>query len=140
VHELSIAQALVSAALQHADDGAVEAAVGRPVVREVHVRIGALSGVVPHALDFAYDVAVHGTPLAGSRLVITFVPAVVHCAGCGADATLDGPIALLCPACGALTGDVRAGYELELSHLVVDDEAATEPAGWATPAGERMVT
>lgn len=51
---------------------AVEAAREEEVARvtAVHLRLGALAGVAPEALLFCYDVAVEGTPLAGSRLVI----------------------------------------------------------------------
>jgi len=39
-------------------------------VRTIHVRVGPLSGVVPQALSFAFEVAVADSPLAGARLEI----------------------------------------------------------------------
>jgi len=39
-------------------------------IRSVRIRVGALSGVVPDALTFAFDVAADGSRLAGARLDI----------------------------------------------------------------------
>ena len=63
MHELSIARSLIEIAEGEAKRLAVE-------VEAVHVKIGALSGVVDQALLYAYDIAVEGTALEGSRLVI----------------------------------------------------------------------
>ena len=46
----------------------------RVSVRRVLIRIGPLSGVVPDALRFAFDVAIEGSPIAGACLDIEEVP------------------------------------------------------------------
>ena len=43
-------------------------------VSAVHLRLGALSGVVKDALLFSYEVACQDTPLQGSQLVVEDVP------------------------------------------------------------------
>ncbi len=58
MHELSIAHAVVSTVLQALPES-------KPRVTEVSLRIGRLSGVVPQALHFAYDVATADTPSGG---------------------------------------------------------------------------
>jgi hydrogenase nickel incorporation protein HypA/HybF len=63
MHELSIALSLV-------DFGIDEAAKRGVRVEAIHVRLGALSGVVREALDFSYHLACEGTPLESSRLVV----------------------------------------------------------------------
>jgi hydrogenase nickel incorporation protein HypA/HybF len=63
VHELSIAISLVDAVCDE-----LPRLGNRVNVRRVLVRIGPLSGVVPDALQFAFDVAVEGTPIAGAYL------------------------------------------------------------------------
>lgn len=115
MHELSVAHAVVST---------VVAALPTPTTRvlEVHVRVGGLSGVVPEALGFSYDVATQGTPLAGSALVVERVPILVHCAQCGRDGELENAYDFRCPHCGELTGDVRSGKELEVSSIVLEDD------------------
>jgi len=63
MHELSIALSLVDAVCEELPR------IGSHVsVKAVHVRIGPLSGVVPDALAFAFDIASSGSAIAGARL------------------------------------------------------------------------
>ena len=68
MHELSIAMSLVDTICEELPK------LGAVVVRAVHVRVGALSGVVPDALTFAFDVAADGSPIAGARLDVEGTP------------------------------------------------------------------
>jgi hydrogenase nickel incorporation protein HypA/HybF len=117
VHELSVAHALVDtvmASLREADEDAA--------VREVHLQVGVVAGVVPQSLLFCYDLATESTPLAGSRLVIEIVPIRGHCPGCDASREAFGLTELSCAVCTIPLVDVAGGGELELSHLVLDDD------------------
>jgi hydrogenase nickel incorporation protein HypA/HybF len=104
VHELSIAQAVVRTVL---------AAVGDAQVEAVELTVGALSGVVPTALEFAWDVATAGTALQGAALVVTSVPTTVWCRRCAA--VVQPELGFACPTCGDLSGDLRSGRELEVT-------------------------
>ncbi len=119
MHELSIAHSLVNTA--------EDALAGTNVtqVEVVHLKLGALSGVVKDALLFGYDIATQNTRLAGSRLEIEEVPVVVYCPQCDAERTLDSIQLFQCPACGTPTGDIRQGREIELVSLECKDD---EPA------------
>jgi len=117
VHELSIAMSLVELVLEHA--GPLNGAR----VEAVHLRLGALAGVVEDALTFSFDVACRGTPLDGARLVIEHVPLAVFCSRCRAVHTLEG-FPLRCPVCGQPAGDLVRGRELELTALEVSDDGA----------------
>ncbi len=119
MHELSVAHAVVSTVVE-----ALPAGPSAPRVLEVHVRVGVLSGVVPDALSYAYDVAAEGTPLADAALHVERSPVVIHCAECDGDAELLGTTDFRCPACGTPSGDVRGGRELEVLRLVLDDAPA----------------
>jgi hydrogenase nickel incorporation protein HypA/HybF len=128
MHELSIAHSLVEAvceALASPTEGGVpdvefrEAARAR--VREVRIAVGALSGVVPDALRFCYDIATADTPLAGSTLVIDAVPIAVWCTPCGAERVLADGARFRCPVCDVPTGDIRRGRELDLVSYTLDD-------------------
>jgi hydrogenase nickel incorporation protein HypA/HybF len=63
MHELSIAAEIVELATE-------EAARRGCKVEVVHLKLGALSGVVREALEFSWDVACEETPIAGARLAI----------------------------------------------------------------------
>jgi hydrogenase nickel incorporation protein HypA/HybF len=115
MHELSVAHAVVSTVLD---------ALPSPDTRvlQVRLRVGELSGLVPQALEFAYDVAAQGTPLADAVLVIERSPIIIACSTCG-----DQPIAsatdFRCPVCGEPCGDVVGGKELEILDITLDDTA-----------------
>lgn len=64
MHELSIAMSLIDAVCDELPR------LAGASVRSVHVRIGALSGVSPDALMFAFDVVAEGSPIAGARVEI----------------------------------------------------------------------
>ena len=102
MHELSIAEAIVAIAEEHAQ--------GRRVAK-VDVKIGHLRQVVPSALIFAFELVTQGTSIEGAELEIKDVPARVACRSCKADSRLvELPFA--CPSCGSVDVDVRAGDEL----------------------------
>lgn len=113
MHELSIALSVVDAVREEADRHG-----GR--VCAVHLRIGALAGVVPEALLASYEMACAETPLAGSRLVIEEVPVVVFCDVCDAERALGGVQSFCCPECGTPTPRIERGRELELIALEIE--------------------
>jgi hydrogenase nickel incorporation protein HypA/HybF len=86
----------------------------------LHLRIGALAGVVSEALLASYEMACFETPLEGSRLVIEEVPVVVFCPRCEAAHPLTGVQSFCCPACGTPTPQVEHGRELELVALEIE--------------------
>lgn len=112
MHELSIAKSLIELACGEAEkvDRAVEA---------VHIKVGAMSGVVPETLVYAYEFVSQGTILEGSRLIIEDVPVTIFCQPCGELQELSGIQSFACPECGAVSSDLRAGRELEITALEV---------------------
>jgi hydrogenase nickel incorporation protein HypA/HybF len=113
MHELSIAASIVESVTESA------AAYPGSQVREVRLRIGALSAVVEDSLQFCWGVSTEGTPLAGAKLVIRAMPVVVHCEACNADSEI-GVQSFRCPRCNALTADLRQGRELEIESIEID--------------------
>ncbi|MFL6448164.1 MAG: hydrogenase maturation nickel metallochaperone HypA [Bryobacteraceae bacterium] len=119
MHELSIALSII--------EGVEEELVrrGGPSISVVHLRLGPLSGVVKEALLFSYELACEGTPLAGSTLEIEGVPVIVFCPDCKKEQPVKSMQCLCCAVCGAPSGDVRRGSELEVFALELMDERAT---------------
>jgi hydrogenase nickel incorporation protein HypA/HybF len=114
MHELSIAMGIVDAAMDEAQKRGVQ-------VSAVHLRLGALSGVVKDALLFSYEVACQDTPLAGSQLIVEDVPVAVFCPQCKDKRVLESVQSFTCPECGAPTMDVLQGKELEVYALEVQE-------------------
>ena len=113
MHELALTESLV--------DRVADRTVGRRVTA-VHVRVGLLSGVVPDAMEFCFDVATAGGPLAGATLVIERVPGRIACRTCGAESPAED-LLLVCP-CGSADVEVVAGRELTLSRVELLREAS----------------
>ncbi len=124
MHELSRALSLVDAACEAA------APLGDVRVEALHVRLGALSGVVKEALAFSFDMAARGTRIDGARLEIEDVPVTGHCPACDAERTLGAAsFALQCPVCGGPLTRLVHGREMELTALEVSDEQAADRRG-----------
>jgi hydrogenase nickel incorporation protein HypA/HybF len=114
MHELSIAMGIVDAALDEAKSRGVR-------VSAVHLRLGALSGVVKDALLFSYEMACQETPLQGSRLIVEDVPVGVYCPQCKEKRLLASVQSFTCPECGSPTREVLQGKELEVFALEVEE-------------------
>jgi len=119
MHELSIAMSIVDTALEEAERRGVQ-------VIAVHLRLGALSGVVKDALLFSYEMACQDTPLQGSRLVVEDVPVAVFCPQCQQQRTLNSVQSFSCPVCGSPTRDILQGKELEVFALEVEESEVKE--------------
>jgi hydrogenase nickel incorporation protein HypA/HybF len=115
MHELSIAEAIVTVAERHAAGRAVYA---------VDVRVGHLRQVVSGALEFAFELTAKGTSLDGAELRIEQVAAAGRCRICGAESELDG-FPLTCAACGGLDVEVTAGEELLVDSIELEETMTT---------------
>jgi len=120
MHELSLAASIVEAV--------TEASANYPgsTVKEVRLRLGALSDVIEDSLRFCWDLTVEGTPLAGAALVVTKIPVIVHCARCNDDVELESVQSFRCPRCGELAADLRQGKELEIESIEIDDHCVEQ--------------
>jgi hydrogenase nickel incorporation protein HypA/HybF len=108
MHELAIAESVVDAVLERTGD--------RPV-GIVRLQVGRLSGVVPDALLFCFDLATAGTPLEGATLQIDEPTGRAHCRTCDTEFVLDDPF-LLC-GCGSADVEVLGGRELQVTSVDV---------------------
>lgn len=115
MHELSIALSIVEMAQEEC------AQRGGARLRAVHLRIGALTGIVTEALRFSYTAACAETPLEGSQLIIEEVPLTVACHRCHTQHSLLRVYPVRCPACGSDQVDIVHGKELEVVALEVEE-------------------
>lgn len=112
MHEVSLIESTLDLALNYAKEQ------GASQIHRIKLRVGALSGVIPEALNFAFEVVAKGTIAENSHLEIETVPVIVHCPNCQIDFA---PSDLIydCPRCQQLCYDVRQGKELELASLEI---------------------
>ncbi len=108
MHELAIAESVVSSVLERTDAAHVSL---------VRLRIGRLSGVVPDALTFCFELAAVGTSLEGAVLEIDVIPGTGRCRTCGDDFQLADAF-LLCD-CGSADVELLTGRELAVQSVEV---------------------
>jgi hydrogenase nickel incorporation protein HypA/HybF len=115
MHELSIAISIVEMAEEESQrQGGVR-------ITTVHLRLGALAGVVKNALQSSYELACEETSLAGSALVIDDVPGVIFCPACNVRRPVETSEWFRCAECGSLASEIVSGKELELVSLEVEE-------------------
>ncbi len=112
MHELSIMESALNLALAQARES------GASRVHVLRLRIGALSGVVPDALQFAFEVLTPDTLAEGAELVIENVPARFWCETCRREFESADMFAE-CPSCSRPSSELRAGREMELTSLEI---------------------
>ena len=112
MHEMAIAQSILNLV--------IEETTGRKVkrVRTVNLKVGQLSGVVPEALGFCWQMVSQDSPAAGSKLAIEEEPLVAVCQACGEFKIEDYLFA--CPRCSSGDITITQGRELYLSSIEVD--------------------
>lgn len=113
MHEVSIMTEAVRLAVETAQ------AQGARRVRQMRLRVGAMSGAVPEALQFAFEAVIEGTLAEGATLAIEAIPATWWCAPCAATFERDRPLPE-CPRCGVWSHELRAGRELEIISIEIE--------------------
>jgi hydrogenase nickel incorporation protein HypA/HybF len=113
MHELAITQGVVDAVTER---------TGTAPVTSVRVRVGRLSGVVPDAMRFCFELVTAGTPLDGASLEIEQPEGRGRCRTCGAEFGL-ADLILLCD-CGSADVEVLAGRELAVASVVLAGAAS----------------
>lgn len=121
MHEVSI----MTEALRLAVESARSAGATR--VTSLRLRVGQMSGAVPEAMQFAWDVVREGTMAAGAMLEIEPVSATAWCGRCLKEFGFESVFAQ-CPQCQTLSRELRRGRELEIASVEV--EMADAPAGY----------
>jgi hydrogenase nickel incorporation protein HypA/HybF len=127
MHELSIAMSIV----EMAEDEAAQRG-GR--VTAVHLKLGALSGVVKDALLFSYEIACQGSCLEGSRLEIEELPVIAHCPKCASARAIESVQWFVCSECKSPVSEILQGRELQVAALEIleiehESEIATALSG-----------
>lgn len=112
MHEVGLMQT----ALKMAAAEARRAGASR--IHRLRLRVGALSGVVPAALELAFTAASPGTLAEGAAFEYEMVPVLCRCTYCGHEFE-PADIVYCCPNCDAFSSQVEQGRELELASLEV---------------------
>jgi hydrogenase nickel incorporation protein HypA/HybF len=125
MHEFGIMQSALSIAEDWAGRNHAQG------ISRVSLRIGALSGVVPDALQFAFDALKLDTLAREATLEVEFVPLLLHCPDCEHEFTTDG-FTYVCPDCGRPDTEIWHGQELEVARVeLISEGGCHEPVAGA---------
>ena len=112
MHEMAITESLVEIALVEARKADAKR------ITAIHLKIGALTGIVADSVSFYMDLVAKGTLAEGARLVTTVLPVTAHCPDCGHDFAVEDMV-FLCPKCGG-PGQILTGRELLIESLEIE--------------------
>ena len=112
MHEVSIMENTLEIALKNAQ------AQGATKINHFKMKIGELSGVVPEALQFAFDVVTQNTIAQGATLEIETIPVKCYCHHCQVEFQPENWF-YECPQCQQLISKVLQGKEMELTSLEI---------------------
>lgn len=112
MHEVSLLEDTLELAVKYTQ------AQGASRIHRLTLRVGQLSGVVPAALQFAFEIVVQGTIAEKAALTIETIPAICYCSNC--QQNFQPPDWIYeCPTCHQLCAEVLQGRDLELVSLEV---------------------
>jgi hydrogenase nickel incorporation protein HypA/HybF len=112
MHEAGLMQNVLKMAFEHAkahDAARIEA---------INIKIGLLAGVVPDALDFAFEAMKKGTMAGNARLNVEYAPVVCWCRGCEKEFKPEN-FSSICPICEKNDIEIRSGLEMNLVSIEV---------------------
>ena len=112
MHEVSMMQNTLDIAIAQAQQK------GATRIESLTLNIGELSGVIPEALEFAFEVLIPGTIAENASLEIKTISVVCYCQKCDRNFQPDNYI-YECPECQEISTNIIKGRELELAYLVV---------------------
>ena len=119
MHEVAIMSEAVRMAVEAAQAAGAQRIVG------LRLRVGRLSGVVPEAMEFAWDVVRRNTIAETAWLKIESVPAACWCEACQEEfECLD--LFNECPRCHSPSGELRRGRELEIAAVEIRSQETPE--------------
>ncbi|WP_158291472.1 hydrogenase maturation nickel metallochaperone HypA [Desulfosporosinus sp. Sb-LF] len=107
MHELALIQDLLDNVRAHAKRNGVSK------VTKINLIVGKLSGALPHALEFGFNVIKKGTELEGAILVIAETDPIMQCHSCEHKYT-STELVFACEQCGGNDIEIIEGKDIIL--------------------------
>jgi hydrogenase nickel incorporation protein HypA/HybF len=119
MHELGIAQNILEIVQQSVPKSQAKS------VRDIRVRVGQLSGIVPDSLDFCFSAIINDTDMRQAKLSIEHIPTLSQCKKCEHRFEIEDWI-FSCPVCQSVNIELISGKELEIVDIQLADECEEE--------------
>ena len=92
---------------------------GAAKILEIHLKIGALSGVFPECIRDCLEEVTKGTIAENAKLIVEEIPVKIYCRDCEKESVIDRKD-FRCPCCGSQNFRVTAGREYFVDSLKVE--------------------
>lgn len=112
MHELSVTESILNAAISHAHKADAKK------VTDLNLIIGALSSIVDDSVQFYWDMISQGTLCEGSQLHFKRINARLRCLDCGNEYELEKELQP-CPKCGSMNIKILSGDEFRLESIEI---------------------
>ena len=113
MHELSLAMEVVDLALNELKSKQLKS------VLELEVEVGDLSGVEFETFQTAIEMAVKGTLMENTTVILTRVHGLGRCSNCEKEFQMEHRVSL-CPYCKGFPGEILSGTEFRIVSLLVE--------------------
>jgi len=114
MHEMGIAEGILTSSLQAARDAGAER------ITSVSITVGRLTEVMEDALRFAWEAITPDTMADGATLEVVFVEPRSACADCGNEFDHGRYDGARCPACESYIVRLLRGRELKIDSIDID--------------------
>lgn len=117
MHEMAIVQSIIEIIEQQA---AIHKAKR---VLKVSLEFGALTGVMPEAINFGFEVLSKGGIAEGAEIEIRILPIKFYCSECGKEVTVE-EYQPFCPVCSSASVTIIQGRdEMRIASLEIEDHS-----------------
>ena len=113
MHELSIAQNLIDIVVEQCLKN------GFQEVESIHIKIGRASGIMPDALNFAFNAIKTDSIAKNAFLNIEEIPVAGICRDCNNEFIVEEEYILCCPSCKGSSFVITTGRELDIVDMEV---------------------
>ena len=113
MHELSVTENIIKICSEEAEKHNVNR------VKQIKLKVGKLSGLVPESIKYYFDIASKGTRVEGAELNIQNIPIVIKCGKCSFEGEI-GDKKFYCPNCRSYNIKIIRGNEFLIDSLEVE--------------------
>jgi hydrogenase nickel incorporation protein HypA/HybF len=113
MHEMSVTESMLGVVLRHAEKNRAAK------VTRINMVLGELSTVVPHSVQFYFDIIGKDTIAEGAELEFRRTKLISRCEGCGKEFEVV-EYDFTCPACGGTKTDIISGREFQVESIEIE--------------------
>lgn len=112
MHEIGIMEEILNLAIENTKEKKASH------IKQINVTIGKMSGVVPSALEFAFEVIKKNTIAENATLNIELLPIICYCDSCQ-EKFMPEEWFFQCPKCQQFSNKIIQGKEIQLTSLEI---------------------